>query len=581
MDPLTQLDQLGPPLGGVVAGITPDQLDRPTPCADFTVRGVLEHMIGGATAFAAAFRGETPAEPDLERPARRPSARRSATSSPRSARPGRSTGRSPRRSARCPATTFARFVVLDGLVHGWDLATATGQPYDPPDDLVAAVDAFARQVARPAARRRRPSPTPSSPPPAPPPSSASAAFTGRRPLRRSSCHDHHHLTLDDLEAIKEKQQATWASGDYAVIGTTLQIVGESLCEAVDVAAGWQVLDVAAGNGNASLAAARRGCDVTATDYVDALLDRARRRAEADGLPARRPGSPTPRPCRSRTASFDAVLSTFGVMFTPNPERAAAELRPGVPARRAHRARQLDARGLRRPDVQDRRRSTSRRRPGVPSPLAWGTEDRLAGAVRRATPRSRSTRRHFTFRYRSAEDFFETFKDVLRPDRAGVGGARRRRPGVAPRPARRAGRRAPTGTRPARSPSTPSTSRSSPPATTADADAGQPGPVTPSWWAPQMKTARWRARRPGSTSGGACRSARPCRRGGGAPTRRRRARAPPRRTARPRSRPWRWCACRDRPAPCGRAGRAAPCSARPAPRRCRRRVRAPARRAAAA
>ena len=92
------------------------------------------------------------------------------------------------------------------------------------------------------------------------------------------------LTLDDLEAIKEKQQATWSSGDYAVIGTTLQIVGEALCEAVDVAAGWQVLDVAAGNGNASLAAARRGCDVTATDYVDALLERARARAAADGLP---------------------------------------------------------------------------------------------------------------------------------------------------------------------------------------------------------------------------------------------------------------------------------------------------------
>ena len=89
------------------------------------------------------------------------------------------------------------------------------------------------------------------------------------------------LTLDDLEAIKEKQQATWASGDYAVIGTTLQIVGESLCEAVDVAAGWQVLDVAAGNGNASLAAARRGCEVTATDYVDHA-------ARAGPPPGRRP-----------------------------------------------------------------------------------------------------------------------------------------------------------------------------------------------------------------------------------------------------------------------------------------------------
>ena len=92
------------------------------------------------------------------------------------------------------------------------------------------------------------------------------------------------LTPDDLDTIKARQQATWASGDYAVIGTTLQIVGESLCEAVDVTAGSQVLDVAAGNGNASLAAARRGCAVTATDYVEALLDGAQRRADAEGLP---------------------------------------------------------------------------------------------------------------------------------------------------------------------------------------------------------------------------------------------------------------------------------------------------------
>src|SRR2546425_162745 len=86
------------------------------------------------------------------------------------------------------------------------------------------------------------------------------------------------LTSEDLNAIKTRQQATWASGDYAVIGTTLQIVGEALCEAVDLSAGWRVLDVAAGNGNASLAAARRGCDVIASDYVEALLDGTRRRA---------------------------------------------------------------------------------------------------------------------------------------------------------------------------------------------------------------------------------------------------------------------------------------------------------------
>src|SRR5829696_3498029 len=90
-------------------------------------------------------------------------------------------------------------------------------------------------------------------------------------------------TTVDFGAVKTRQQSTWASGDYAVIGTTLQIVGESLCEAVDVQAGEQVLDVAAGNGNAALAAARRGCEVTATDYVASLLDGTRARAAADGV----------------------------------------------------------------------------------------------------------------------------------------------------------------------------------------------------------------------------------------------------------------------------------------------------------
>src|SRR5215469_5288447 len=138
-------------------------------------------------------------------------------------------------------------------------------------------------------------------------------------------------TAIDFSAIKSRQQTTWASGNYAVIGATLQIVGESLCEAVDVEAGQRVLDVAAGNGNASLAAARRGCIVTATDYVQTLLDGARARAESDGVEL---------DCREADAealpfadgSFDAVLSTFGVMFTPDQEQAAAELvrvcRPG-------------------------------------------------------------------------------------------------------------------------------------------------------------------------------------------------------------------------------------------------------------
>ena len=148
MDPVTQLEQLGPQLDGVVAGITPDQLDNPTPCDDFTVRGVLEHMIGGATVFAAVYRGQEPPDPDLNNllgdfepvigdlfaAISAPGALDQTVAAP---------------FGEAPAEMFARFVVLDGLVHGCDLATATGQPYSPPDELVAAADAFAHQTLDP------------------------------------------------------------------------------------------------------------------------------------------------------------------------------------------------------------------------------------------------------------------------------------------------------------------------------------------------------------------------------------------------------------------------------------------------
>src|SRR5215813_7194064 len=128
----------------------------------------------------------------------------------------------------------------------------------------------------------------------------------------------------DTSAVKAKQQAMWASGDFAVIGVTLQIVGEQLCEAVDLRAGERVLDVAAGNGNATLAAARRFARVTSTDYVPTLLERGRRRAEAEGLDvtfevADAEALPYPE------ASFDVVLSTFGVMFAPEHMQAANEM----------------------------------------------------------------------------------------------------------------------------------------------------------------------------------------------------------------------------------------------------------------
>src|SRR4051794_10765118 len=128
----------------------------------------------------------------------------------------------------------------------------------------------------------------------------------------------------DYAAIKSRQQATWASGDFGIIGTTLQIVGESLCEAVDLRAGEQVLDVAAGNGNATLAAARRFAEVTSTDYVPHLLEQGKARAAAERLDvAFEVADAEALPYDD--GSYDVVLSTYGVMFAPDQSRAAREL----------------------------------------------------------------------------------------------------------------------------------------------------------------------------------------------------------------------------------------------------------------
>src|SRR5262245_48469287 len=128
----------------------------------------------------------------------------------------------------------------------------------------------------------------------------------------------------DLTAVKTRQQAAWGSGDYAIVGTTLQIVGEMLCEAVDLRSNQRVLDVAAGNGNATLAAARRFADVTSTDYVGTLLERGKERAKAERLDVKFQEADA-EALPFGDASFDTVLSTFGVMFTPNQEQAAREM----------------------------------------------------------------------------------------------------------------------------------------------------------------------------------------------------------------------------------------------------------------
>ncbi|MEX2100289.1 MAG: class I SAM-dependent methyltransferase [Acidimicrobiia bacterium] len=219
-------------------------------------------------------------------------------------------------------------------------------------------------------------------------------------------------TTVDFEAIKTRQQGTWSSGDYAVIGTTLQITGETLCEAVDVAAGERLLDVAAGNGNAALAAARRGCEVTASDYVPALLEGTRARAAAEGLTIDLKEADA-EALPFADATFDVVLSTFGVMFTPNQERAAAELtrvcRPGGRIGLTN----WTPEGF----VGQMFKIVGRYAPppaGVRSPLDWGTEARLAELFGADVRTLDVQRRHFVFRYRSAEHWLDTFRHYYGP-----------------------------------------------------------------------------------------------------------------------------------------------------------------------
>jgi SAM-dependent methyltransferase len=222
------------------------------------------------------------------------------------------------------------------------------------------------------------------------------------------------LTMTALPAfssVKSRQQAIWASGDFAVIGSTLQLVGEDLCEAMDLRAGQTVLDVAAGNGNAALAAARRFCNVTASDYVPALLERAMLRAEADGLAMT---------CRLADAealpfadaSFDAVTSTFGAMFTPDHEKPAQEMlrvcRPGgkiglanwTPDGFIGQLFKVIGRHLPPP-------------PGMASPALWGTSAHLKTLF---GPQAAIavTKKDFVMRYRSPLHWLEIFRTYYGP-----------------------------------------------------------------------------------------------------------------------------------------------------------------------
>ncbi len=216
----------------------------------------------------------------------------------------------------------------------------------------------------------------------------------------------------DLAAVKSKQQLAWSAGDYAVVGTTLQIVGESLCEALDLRAGERVLDVAAGNGNATLAAARRWCNVVSTDYVPELLERGRARASAEGLPVRfEQADAESLPFADR--HFDVVLSTFGVMFTPDQERAAAEmLRVCKPGGRIGLANWTPA-----SFVGEIFKTMGKYLPpaaGVKSPALWGTEARLRELFGKRIDSMAIERKEFMFRYRSAAHWLEVFRTFYGP-----------------------------------------------------------------------------------------------------------------------------------------------------------------------
>jgi SAM-dependent methyltransferase len=215
----------------------------------------------------------------------------------------------------------------------------------------------------------------------------------------------------DLAAIKARQQGAWTSGDYSIVGTTLQIVGEDLCEALDLRSDHKVLDVAAGNGNISLAAARRWCMATSTDYVPALLERGRQRAAAERLKIEFQEADA-EALPFQDGAFDAVVSTFGVMFTPDQEQAASEM-----MRVCRRGGKI---GLANwtPDgfIGQLFKTIGRHMPpppGARSPALWGTRARLAELFEPHASINLA-QRDFVFRYRSPEHWLEIFKTYYGP-----------------------------------------------------------------------------------------------------------------------------------------------------------------------
>jgi SAM-dependent methyltransferase len=216
----------------------------------------------------------------------------------------------------------------------------------------------------------------------------------------------------DFEAIKARQQATWASGDFAVIGTTLQIVGESLAEAADIRADERVLDVAAGNGNATLAAARRFAHVTSTDYVPALLEKGAARAKAEGLRVDFQVADAEN-LPFQDGSFDVALSTFGAMFTPDHTRPAREMLRVVRSGGRVGLANWTPQGF----IGELFKVIGAFLPppaGLKSPALWGTEPHIVELFGSQAWDIRSQRKHFNFRYRSAAHWIQVFRDFYGP-----------------------------------------------------------------------------------------------------------------------------------------------------------------------
>jgi ubiquinone/menaquinone biosynthesis C-methylase UbiE len=218
--------------------------------------------------------------------------------------------------------------------------------------------------------------------------------------------------MADLQQIKDDQQQAWATGDFSMIASTQAIAGELLCEAVDLRAGWKVLDVATGSGNTAIAAARRFCDVTGSDYVPALLERGRERAAVEGFKITfEEGDAEALP--SADESFDAVLSTYGAMFAPDQEKAASELlrvcKPGGKIGMANwtpegMVGQFFA-------VNAKYRPPA---PGLKPPVLWGTENRLRELFGDSITDLRVERKNLIFIFHSSEHWLDFFKAYFGP-----------------------------------------------------------------------------------------------------------------------------------------------------------------------